>query len=195
MKRSEAIGYKEGEHIGIPQLYEYYKKTLIYKGKRWRSKAMIFKDKHRFIIDHQKFSNILKDFNLELARLIIEENLMFRMPANLGTVRIKKYKKKIRFKKDGSVDERYLIVNWKKTREFWAREYPGQSMSELKLIKNKRLIYHLNEHTERFICKLYWNKHGCNITNKKLYSIILTRTNKRQMAALIKNNPNTNYYE
>ena len=89
------------EKVGIPEIYKYYKETLIYKGKRWRSKKMLFKDKHRFIIDQRLFSNILKDFNLELARRILEENLEFQMPSNLGTIRIKKYKKRIRFNEEG----------------------------------------------------------------------------------------------
>ena len=183
------------EKVGIPEIYKFYKETLIYKGKRFRSKDKIFKDAHRYIIDHQTFSNILKDFNLELARMILEENLEFRMPSNLGTIRIRKYKKKIRFNEDGSIDERSLTIDWGATKRYWAQEYPGLTPIELKKIKGKRLLYHMNEHTENYICKLFWNKMGCMIINRQVYSLIFTRTNKRRLAALIKNDPNTNYYE
>jgi hypothetical protein len=183
------------EKIGIPEIYKYYKETLIYKGKRYRSKKMIFKDKHRFIIDRQTFSNILKDFNLELARLIIEEAEEFKMPANLGTVRIRKYKQQIRLKEDGTVDEQHHSPDWHACRKLWAREYPGKTITELKQIKGKPMVYHLNEHTEGYVFRLFWNKYSSAIINRQMYSIVLTFTNKRRIAALIKSNPNTNYYE
>ena len=190
------------EKIGIPEIYKFYKETLIYKGKRYRSKKMIFKDKHRFIIDRQTFSNILKDFNLELARLIIEEAEEFKMPANLGTVRIRKYKISIKLNEDGSIDTRSSSVDWEATRNLWLREYPDYAdeikskyMPTLKLIKNKPMVYHLNEHTEGFVFRLFWNKYSSAIINRQMYSIVLTFTNKRRIAALIKSNPNTNYYE
>ena len=114
----------QNEKIGIPEIYEFYKQTLIYKGKRHRSKKMIFKDKHRFIIDRQTFSNIVKDFNLELARIIIEEAEEFKMPANLGTVRVRKYKRSIKLNKDGSINTISSSVNWEATRKLWLKEYP-----------------------------------------------------------------------
>jgi len=192
----------QNEKIGIPEIYEFYKQTLIYKGKRHRSKKMIFKDKHRFIIDRQTFSNIVKDFNLELARIIIEEAEEFKMPANLGTVRVRKYKRSIKLNKDGSINTISSSVNWEATRKLWLKEYPeyadeikSKYMPTLKLIKNKPMVYHLNEHTEGFVVRLFWNKYGSAIINRQMYSIVLTFTNRRRIAALIKSNPNTNYYE
>jgi len=183
------------EKIGVPEIYKFYKDSLIYRGKRYRSKKVIFMDKHRFIIDRQTFSNIIKDFNLALVTMIIDEAEEFKMPANLGTVRIKKYKKRIRFNEDGTVDRRYHSPDWKKTLELWEKEYPGKSKQELKKIKGKPMIYHLNEHTEGYVFKLFWNKYSSAIVNRQMYAIVLTFTNKRRIAALIKSNPNTNYYE
>jgi len=183
------------EKVGIPEIYKFYKETLIYKGKRYRSKIMIFKDQHRFIIDQRKFSNILKDFNLELARLLVEENLEFLMPANLGRVRLRKYKRHIRLNEDGTVDLRNQVVDWKATKDLWKKEYPGLNSIELKKIKGKPLVFHLNEHSENYVVRLFWNKKNCAIINRQVYSLILTRTNKRRIAALIKHDPNTNYYE
>ena len=127
--------------------------------------------------------------------MIIEDYKTLRMPANLGTIRIRKYKKKIRLTKDGEVDVRSLYVDWKATRDLWEKEYPGKTMKELKLIKDKPMMYHTNEHTEQYVFRLFWNRSGCAIENKNIYSIVLTRTNKRRIAELVKSNPNTNYYE
>jgi hypothetical protein len=183
------------EKVGIPEMYKYYKETLIKKGKRFKSKKVIFKEKHRYIIDGQTFSNILKDFNLELARRILEENLEFRMPSNLGTIRIRKYKKRIRYNEDGSVDENSLNVDWHATKALWARMYPDLSPMELKKIKGKKLVRHLNEPSESYICKLFWNKKCCLIINRQVYSLIFTRANKRRLATIIKTDPKMNYYE
>ena len=185
----------EQEKIGIPEFYKQYKKSLIYKGSRYRSKEAKFIEMHRFIIDRQTFSNILKDFNLELARLLLEENLEFRMPSNLGTVRMRKFKRKIHFKEDGTLDTRYLCVDWQATKAFWVREYPGLDAVELKKIKHKTRIFHLNEHTENHVIRLFWKKYGSAIVNKKIYSLLLTRTNKRRVAQLLKTDSNINYYE
>jgi len=185
----------EQEKIGIPDFYKQYKESLIYKGSRYQSKEARFKEMYRFIIDHQTFSNILKDFNLELAKLILEENVEFRMPSNLGTVRMRKKKKKILFHEDGSINTSNLCVDWKATKDFWAKEYPGLDAKELKAIRYKKLIYHLNEHTETFTVRLYWKKHASRIVNKKVYSLFLTRANKRRVAELLKTDPNINYYE
>jgi len=192
---------KQGEKIGVPEIYAFYKKTLV-KKKRYKSKEYLFKEDHRFVLDRKTFVYILKDFNLELARLIIEENEEFRMPSNLGTVRIRKYKKRIRVMPDGSLDVRNLSVDWEATKKLWLQEYPeyadeikSKYMPTLKNIKNKPIVYHLNQHTENYVARIFWNKIGCKVKNKNVYSIVLTYTNKRRIARLLKTNPNMNYYE
>ena len=183
------------ERVGLPELYKFYKETLIYKGKRFRSKHLEFKDKHRFIIDRKTFSNIIKDFNKEIARLIIDENMEFRMPANLGTIRIRKYKKILKFNEDGTIIKKYLGIDWPATIKHWGELYPDKTEQEIRLIKGKPRLRYLNEHTDGYVFKLYWNKHRCAIVNKRFYRLVLSRTNKRRIAYQLKNNSNANYYE
>lgn len=146
-------------------------------------------------VGYKTYSNIIYDFNKELSRLLIEENVEFKMPLRLGTLRIRKYKRKIRYNEDGTLKKNRLVVNWNQTLKLWAKIYPGLNKTELKAIKNKQVVYHLNEHTDGFSLMLYWYKRACNAINKNVFSVHLTRTNDRYMAKVVKTNKSVNYYE
>lgn len=147
------------------------------------------------VLDYKAFSEIIKEFNLELSRIIIEEGTEFKLPVRLGFFRIKKYKKKIKINPDGTVDKSKMSVDWQKTRQQWAKEYPGLSNEELKKIKGKTLIYHLNEHTDGYKFFLYWNKKESNAINRSVYSFIFTNVNYRWLAHTLKYNYEVQYYE
>ena len=144
-------------------------------------------------VGYSKFAGIIKDFNKELSRMIIEDAVEFKMPFRLGYVRIKKFKKKYMLRADGTIDKSNQSINWKATRELWAKEYPGKSIPELKQIRGKPLIYHLNEHTGGYGFFLYWNKKGSNAMNRSVYSMIFTSTNNRHLANVLKGEGNVDY--
>jgi len=170
---------KNSEKHGIGEIYKFYK------------------DKYpeEECIEYKKFAAIIKEFNKELSRQIIDKNVEFIMPVRLGSVRIRKYKKRIQLNPDGSIKKNRFSVNWKSTIELWNRLYPGKSKEELKAIKNKQVVYHLNEHTEGYAFMLYWNKRGSNAINRSVYSIKMIRRNDRHLAELLKSNASVNYYE
>src|SRR3972149_11029795 len=132
-------------------------------------------------VSYKDYSNVLRDFNRVLSRLLIEENVEFKMPLRLRTIKIRKYKKKIRYNEDGTLKKQSMAVNWKATKLMWEEIYPGLTRVELKAIKNKSVVYHLNEHTDGFGFMLYWFKRGSNAINKSVYSVKLTRTNDRYL--------------
>lgn len=169
---------------GLPELYKFFRNKFT----RHERSSEVF-------IDYKTFRDVLTEFNKELSKMLIEESIEFKMPTRLGSLRIRKYKKRIYFNKDGSIDTSHLSVNWYDTIELWKKEYPEKDRHQLKLIKNKPLVYHLNEHTEGYGFMLYWSKIGSNATNRSVYSIKLTRANDRYLAFVAKNNPSVNYYE
>jgi len=57
-----------------------------------------------------------------------------------------------------------------------------------------KTIYHLNEHTDGFKFRVYWNKQNSLTRNKTKYYFIPTRFNKRYLASLI-NEGKTDYFE
>lgn len=147
------------------------------------------------VVDYKTFSEIIREFNLELSRILIDEGTEFKLPARLGFFRIKKYKKKIKLNEDGSIDKSKMSVDWKATKELWKREYPGIDKDSLKQIKGKPLVYHLNEHTDGYKFFLYWNKKGSNAVNRSVYSFIFTNVNHRWLAHTLKTNHEVQYYE
>lgn len=115
----------------------------------------------KYYIDYKTYRQICETFNKEIFKLIIEEGYFFKMPYRLGTIRIKKRKIDLnKLKPDFGL--------YNKTEES---------------LKNK----HLNEHSNNYYVRFYWNKQQDTIVkNKSYYSFIPTRANKRYCASIIK---------
>jgi hypothetical protein len=175
---------KNKEKNGLPEIYRFFRKKFTKKER----------DSLAFI-DYGKFSSVLKEFNQELARMIIEEAIEFKMPLRLGYIRIRKFKKQIHINPDGSVDKKNMSINWKASRELWAKEYPGKTKVQLKKIHGKPLVYHLNEHTDGYGFFLYWNKKGSNAQNRSVYSMVFTFSNNRHLANVLQGDKKIDYYE
>jgi len=116
----------------------------------------------KYNIDYKTFRTICEEFNKELSNQVLD-GLFLDMPYRLGTIRIKKRK----------VDLRNLKPDF------------GLFNKSEEQYKNK----HLNEHSNNYYVRYYWNKRVATIIkNKAAYSFIPTRDNKRNLAKLIKEN-------
>ncbi len=122
-------------------------------------------------VGYKKYRSICEDFNKLIMDNILLKSHEFKMPYRLGTLRIKK--KKMNYSQK---NKNKLKIDWKATRE------------------NKKVIYHLNDHTNGFNYRWYWLKREAVVKNKSVYSFQATRTNKRRLAALLKNNE-VDYFE
>lgn len=133
-------------------------------------------------------TNILKEFNMEIMKLIIEKNFEYIIPFKLGNLRIKNRKVKLKLKQDGSVDCSKLPVDWIKTRELWNKD--------IECYNKRKLVYCTNEHSDEYKAFFYWNKKRCNFKHSYYKSFTASRTNKRWLAATIKNpDIKVKYYE
>jgi len=171
------------EKYGIREMYQFYKKECNVK------------NSPNWFVDYKSFAGIIYDFNKELARLLIEEGIEFKMPQRLGFMRIRKWKLKNYMNPDGTINKRKLPVDWKRTKELWKEIYPNKTPEQLKAIPKKKVIYHLNEHTDGYRYRLYWSKKGSNAKNRKVYSLVFTFTNHRHLARVLKSNHKPEYYE
>jgi hypothetical protein len=122
-------------------------------------------------VGYKKYREICEEFNKRIINKILLKATEFKMPYRLGTLRIKKKKMNYSEKQRNK-----LKINWKATN------------------KNKKVIYHLNDHTNGFNYRWYWLKREAIIKNKSIYSFQATRTNKRRLAALLNNNE-VDYFE
>lgn len=119
-------------------------------------------------IDKKTFKKILYAFNKKIMNAILDDSETFKLPKRLGILRIKK--SKMSFKEGMSAK-----IDWAATKKYG------------------KTIYHMNDHTNNYRYRFYWSKLSCNATNKTAYCFEATRTEKRRLAYLLKNQI-TDYY-
>jgi len=146
------------------------------------------------IIDYKKFVAIWKDCAEVIVRLIVYRNLDFSIPARMGNLQIRKIKSKVFLNPDGSLNKNKMAVDYKASWEKWRKEYPDLTIEEIAKLKNKKPVYHLNEHTDGYRVKWVWDKFTCTVKNQSIYSLKMTRQNKQEVSKAIKNYK-TDYYE
>ena len=71
-----------------------------------------------------------------------------------------------------------LAPDWVKTKQLW------DSDTEAK--ENKQLVYHFNEETNGIRYKFSWSKNRVLVSNKTLYNLRMTRSNKRELSKLVR---------
>lgn len=115
------------------------------------------------------------EYNRFLAEKVLEGHEV-TLPSRLGTLSIIGKKQKISVDDDGKI--KGLAPDWVKTKELWERSPEAKA--------KKQLIYHTNSHTDNTRYKFLWSKNRILIQNKILYSLKMTRDNKRAVHNLIK---------
>ena len=128
----------------------------------YKSYMEYVKDNPLYQVEYRKFRDIINDYFKYLRDELIENGREIKLPCRMGTLRIVKHKPK---------------------------EYTGKSLridyGETK--KLGKVVYHLNEHSNYFKYRAYYNKKNILTRNKTKYQLILTRDNKRRLAYIIKN--------
>ncbi len=114
-----------------------------------------------YYISKKDYRNMCYDFYKVRMTLLLEEGGIFKLPWKLGELEIVK-------KKINIGDPKSLPIDWPETQ------------------KLKKHVYCLNEHSRGFRYSFHWNKTKMRIRNKYLYRLVLTRTNKRTLAKMIK---------
>lgn len=137
--------------------------TISYTGKDFYESYIDYvSDNKLYQVDYKTFRNIIDDYFRYLRDELIENGKEIKLPCRLGTLSIIKHKPK-------NFNNRSLRIDY------------GESKKEGKL------LYHLNEHSNYFKYRFHWNKKDMLVKNKGKYQLIMTRTNKRRLAYIIKN--------
>lgn len=176
------LTYKRGKRkvladYKFDEIYQFYKEM---RGDEAFSKPIV----------HEIYKKLFP----EIIKLIIFENIDYRMPARLGYLRIKKKLVEVKLDKNGKVDARKLSVNWKDTKKYWKEIYPDKTQEEIKVIKGKHLIRELNEGTDGYRMIWFWDKTTCNLKNQAVYYIDMSRWNDRILSRGIRFN-HLNFYK
>ena len=97
------------------------------------------------------------------------------LPERLGKFQIVGKKVKVTIE-DGKI--KGLAPDWANTKKLWEEDPEAK--------KNKQLVYHFNEHTDNVRYRFFWSKARALVSNKTLYNIKMTRSNKRTLSRLVK---------
>lgn len=145
-----------------------------------------YKNKSKNPISFRTYSLILNEYNDRIIKHIIYSALEYKMPYRLGYIRIQRRKKAPYIGDDGKIVDYHLGVDWQKSLALWRKKYPGLSDEELKEIPDKKKLKYLNEHTNGYSARFYWDKNLSNVRNQSNYVFRATRTAKEILAAYIK---------
>ena len=142
--------------------------------KNLRESYKLYKESVEFPVDIKLYLILAADYNTFLINKVLEGKEV-TLPSRMGTLSIVGRKQTIRYDEDGKIVG--LAPDWVKTKELWATNPEAK--------KEKKLLYHMNSHTDNVRYKYLWSKKNVLVENKTLYSLRLTRTNKRAVHSKI----------
>ena len=135
---------------------------------------VVYKNISNDPVDKSIYLQITNQFMKFLSSKLLSQGEI-NIPERLGKLSI--YGKKVKVKvEDGQI--KGLAPDWVKTKELW------ESDKEAK--ENKQLVYHFNEETNGIRYKYVWSKNRVLVSNKTLYNLRMTRSNKRELSKLVR---------
>ena len=125
-------------------------------------------------VDIKTYLLINADYNKFLINEALQGNEI-TLPSRMGTIYIVGRKPTIRFDEDGKIVG--LAPDWVETKKLWDRDPEAKA--------KKQRVFHTNSHSDGYRFKWNWSKNNVLVENKTLYSLRLTRDNKRIVNSLI----------
>ena len=141
-----------------------------------RDSYIVYKNMSDNPISITQYVQIINQFMKFLMCKLFETGEI-NIPERLGKLSIFGKKVKVRIE-DGEI--KGLAPDWVKTKELWESDSTAK--------ERKQLVYHFNEDTNGIRYKFSWSKNRVLVSNKTLYTLRMTRTNKRELSRLVKNN-------
>lgn len=170
------INFKRGKKIypndfSVKEIYKYYKEHS---------------DNPVSIAMYRK---ILYAFHEDIINRLIFNSETIRFFSNLGSIRIRKRKKKILLDENGKLNRKNITIDWLKTKELWATKYPNLSNEQILEIPllERGLVYNSNDHTNRSTFKFFWDTSTVKLPNKTYYTLDMLRIpGNRKLATALK---------
>lgn len=133
-----------------------------------------YKDLVENPVDIKTFVLIANGF-LKFMMLKLWSRGEIMIPERLGNILIRGHKSNIRVE-DGKLVG--AAPDWASTKKLWQEDEEART--------NKQLVYFFNEHTQGIRYSYKWSKSRVLCANKTLYSLRMSRFNKRKLSSLIK---------
>ena len=129
-------------------------------------------------VDYATYDAITTAFNEFLMKDMIYNAVDVYFPFNLGTLGIRKYDCTPRVNSIGAVVMSQTPVDYKATKELWTRNEEAR--------EKKKLVRHLNEHTDGYRYRFFWDKTTNNLKGKSLYQFVALRKFSRLLSTELK---------
>ena len=135
---------------------------------------VVYKNISNDPVDKSIYLQITNQFMKFLSSKLLSQGEI-NIPERLGKLSI--YGKKVKVKvEDGQI--KGLAPDWVKTKELWESDKEAKN--------KKQLVYHFNEETNGIRYKFFWSKNRVLVSNKTLYNLRMTRSNKRELSKLVR---------
>ena len=141
-----------------------------------RDSYVVYKNMSDNPINISEYVQIINQFMKFLILKLLSTGEII-LPERLGRLSIFGKKVNVRIE-DGEI--KGLAPDWVKTKQLWDSDEEAKN--------NKQLVYHFNEETNGIRYKFAWSKNRVLVSNKTLYNLRMTRSNKRELSRLVKNN-------
>jgi hypothetical protein len=132
-----------------------------------------------YYISFEEYRNICKDYYKQIISEIIDNSRNIKLPFRMGYIYVGKKKPAI-LKGSQNTPRKYPLnttgIDWKETKRLG------------------KWVHHINDHTGGFKYRFIWSKIECMIVNREFYRLVLSRSNKRYLAKVIKSG-NRDYVE
>lgn len=129
--------------IGSKEIYEAYKRSLD-----------SVEEKTGYDIPRYRLNKAIHEVNRALMEDMLMNNTFIRLPYGLGTLTMLKNKPDVYFKKNGELS---LPKNLPATYKLWEEDPEAR--------KNRKFVYHRNQHTGGYVIKTRWEKNGMKVKN------------------------------
>lgn len=133
-------------------------------------------------LNRKDYSAFLKDLLIAYSEAIVLEALELKIQ-RIGKIRVQSRKLHL-LTKEGKL-AKSLQVDWKKTKNYWKEKYPGKSMEEIYQIKNKKVFYFDNAHTNGEFYRHIWDNATAVVKFKRFYKFKPSRQYSRLIAATV----------
>lgn len=148
-------------------------------------KTTNLRDSHKFYLENTSNPNpvkakiylrIVAGYIKYIIRKVFEgHDVQLSGGRSLGSIGIRGTKVIPKLNEQGEI--RGLAPDWGSTRKLW------ESNPEAK--EKRTIVYHTNDHTNGVRYKLVWWREGMNIGNKRIYSLVFCKANKRMVKPMI----------
>ena len=121
-------------------------------------------------VDIKTYILITTGFIKFLMKKVLEGDEVV-LPARIGVFSVVGKRQKVTIE-NGNI--KGLSPNWVRTKQLWAKSEDAKH--------RKQLVYNTNEHSDKLRYKFLWSKRRSLVENKNLYSLRMSRANKRELA-------------